>query len=140
MSKFEGKIRDVGTERFAVSPKKIKRVLQNSYISGIPCMSYSQPDLFLFWITRFSTMRFQFGLTTKTSTLSLRRLDTLPVPVITRINGVAYGGGSELSTIGDIRIATPNARVAFVHKKMALQPGWGGAARLVKVSFFLLKF
>ena len=59
------------------------------------------------------------------------RLDRLHVPVITRINGVAYGGGSELSTIGDIRIATPNAKVAFVHKKMALQPGWGGASRLI---------
>jgi len=62
-----------------------------------------------------------------------RRLDELPVPVITRVNGVAYGGGSELSTVGDMRSAAPNARVAFVHKKMALQPGWGGAARLIKL-------
>ena len=62
-----------------------------------------------------------------------QRLDQLPVPVITRINGVAYGGGSELSTIGDMRSASPNARLAFVHKKMALQPGWGGAARLIKL-------
>ena len=59
------------------------------------------------------------------------RLDRLHVPVITRVNGVAYGGGSELSTIGDIRIASPNTKVAFVHKKMALQPGWGGASRLI---------
>ena len=61
------------------------------------------------------------------------RLDRLPIPVITYINGVAYGGGSELSTIGDVILAAPNAKVCWVHKKMALQPGWGGASRLVNL-------
>ena len=61
------------------------------------------------------------------------RLDRLPIPVITYINGVAYGGGSELSTIGDVILAAPNAKVCWVHKKMALQPGWGGASRLANL-------
>ena len=52
---------------------------------------------------------------------------------ISYINGHAYGGGAELTTATDMRIANKHAKVAWVHKKMALQPGWGGAARLTRL-------
>jgi len=49
------------------------------------------------------------------------------------INGPAFGGGSELATATDLRIASPKAKLATVHKNLALQPGWAGATRLVRV-------
>jgi len=61
------------------------------------------------------------------------RLDWLPAVVVTVINGAAFGGGAELSTIGDIRLATPNGRVCWVHKNMGLSPGWGGSIRLLNI-------
>merc|ERR1711990_1364896 len=54
--------------------------------------------------------------------------------ILFRGNGdKAFCGGSELSTIGDVILAAPNAKVCWAHKKMALQPGWGGASRLVNL-------
>ena len=61
------------------------------------------------------------------------RLDHLPAIIVTIINGAAYGGGAELATIGDIRLATPNAKMSWVHKNMGLSPGWGGAIRLISI-------
>ena len=52
---------------------------------------------------------------------------------ISYLNGVAYGGGAELATCTDMRLASKKAKVAWVHKKIALQPGWGGAARLTSL-------
>jgi len=49
------------------------------------------------------------------------------------INGPAFGGGSELATATDLRIASPKAKLATVHKNLALQPGWAGATRLVRL-------
>jgi len=52
---------------------------------------------------------------------------------ISFLNGAAFGGGAELATCTDMRLASPNAKLSFVHKNMALQPGWGGATRLTRL-------
>ncbi|CAG5098774.1 Oidioi.mRNA.OKI2018_I69.XSR.g15964.t1.cds [Oikopleura dioica] len=36
-------------------------------------------------------------------------------------------------TATDLRIAAPEAKLATVHKNLALQPGWAGATRLVRL-------
>lgn len=45
--------------------------------------------------------------------------------------GAAVGGGAELTTTTDFRVCSPEASVAFVHARMGVAPGWGGAGRLV---------
>lgn len=54
-------------------------------------------------------------------------------PVITAINGHAFGGGLELAICGDIRIATPSAQYALPEASIATCPGWSGSQRMVRL-------
>jgi enoyl-CoA hydratase len=54
-------------------------------------------------------------------------------PVITAINGHAFGGGLELAITGDIRIAVENAEFALPEAAIATCPGWSGTQRLVQL-------
>jgi methylglutaconyl-CoA hydratase len=50
-------------------------------------------------------------------------LNTLPKPVIGRINGAALGGGVGLVACCDIAIATDNAKFGFSEVKLGIVPG-----------------
>ncbi|WP_213958397.1 enoyl-CoA hydratase-related protein [Variovorax sp. dw_954] len=54
-------------------------------------------------------------------------------PVITAINGHAFGGGLELAITGDIRIAVEGAQFALPEASIATCPGWSGTQRLVQL-------
>lgn len=64
---------------------------------------------------------------------ALQAVSALPIPVIAAINGDAFGGGCEILTACDLRIATPHARFSFAQIKNAVTSGWGGTARLVSL-------
>eukprot|EP00092_Neocalanus_flemingeri_P027629 GFUD01029982.1.p1 GENE.GFUD01029982.1~~GFUD01029982.1.p1 ORF type:complete len:293 (+),score=84.77 GFUD01029982.1:119-997(+) len=61
------------------------------------------------------------------------KLSKLPLVSVCLVDGMAVGGGAELTTTTDFRVATPGSAVAFVHARMGVAPGWGGARRLVRV-------
>lgn len=50
----------------------------------------------------------------------------LPVPVICAIHGVCFGGGMQIASGADIRIAAPDARMAIMEMKWGLVPDMGG--------------
>jgi enoyl-CoA hydratase/carnithine racemase len=54
-------------------------------------------------------------------------------PVITAINGHAFGGGLELAITGDIRLAVAQASFALPEASIATCPGWSGTQRLVRL-------
>ena len=54
-------------------------------------------------------------------------------PVITAINGHAFGGGLELAITGDVRLAADKATFALPEASIATCPGWSGTQRLVKL-------
>lgn len=54
-------------------------------------------------------------------------------PVVTAINGHAFGGGLELAITGDIRIAVESAEFALPEAAIATCPGWSGTQRLVQL-------
>ncbi len=64
---------------------------------------------------------------------ALAQLTELPIPVIGAINGDAFGGGCEIVTACDLRIASSSARFCFAQVKNGLTTGWGGAGRLVRL-------
>jgi enoyl-CoA hydratase len=64
---------------------------------------------------------------------ALLQVTQLPIPVIAAVNGDAFGGGCEILTACDLRIASSRARFCFAQARNGLTTGWGGAARLVRL-------
>jgi enoyl-CoA hydratase len=62
---------------------------------------------------------------------ALHRLTQLPIPTIAAVNGDAFGGGCEILTACDLRIARQDVRFCFAQAKNGLTTGWGGTGRLV---------
>lgn len=70
----------------------------------------------------------------------LSQIIAFPVPTIALLQGDALGGGCELATACDIRIAKDTAKFGFVQSNLGILPGWGGGAILyekVPASFAL---
>ena len=63
----------------------------------------------------------------------LGRLEALEAPVIAAIEGVALGGGAEVSLACDMRIASEAARIAFKQVSLGIMVGWGGGQRLLRL-------
>ncbi|MGH3146830.1 MAG: enoyl-CoA hydratase/isomerase family protein, partial [Rubrobacter sp.] len=57
-------------------------------------------------------------------------LESMPKPVVAAIEGLAYGGGCEISLACDLRIIGEGARVALPEVKLGVVPGSGGLFRL----------
>ena len=60
-------------------------------------------------------------------------IENFPKPTIAAINGLALGGGLELTLACDIRIASEEAKVGCPETSIGLIPAWGGIQRLPKV-------
>lgn len=52
-------------------------------------------------------------------------VETARVPVIGAVNGIAYGGGTELTLACDYVFASDRARFGFREVTVGLTPGWG---------------
>jgi len=63
----------------------------------------------------------------------LTSLQNLPMPVISAVNGVALGGGTEVALASDIRIASETASMGLTETRLAIIPGGGGTQRLPRI-------
>jgi len=61
------------------------------------------------------------------------KLEACPMPVVAAIDGYALGGGMELATCADMRIATGRSELGQPEHNLGLLPGWGGTQRLANI-------
>ncbi|MBV1840047.1 fatty acid oxidation complex subunit alpha FadB [Photobacterium ganghwense] len=61
------------------------------------------------------------------------KLEDLPVPTLSAINGHALGGGCECVLSTDFRLADSTARVGLPEIKLGIMPGFGGTVRLPRL-------
>ncbi|GMT17826.1 hypothetical protein PFISCL1PPCAC_9123, partial [Pristionchus fissidentatus] len=64
---------------------------------------------------------------------TLWEMSSLPMPVIAVLERNCLGGAAELAMAADIRVASTNARMAFVHSRMGISPGFGSVRFLMDV-------
>lgn len=65
--------------------------------------------------------------------VAMNAIESLSVPSIAALNGVAFGGGCELAIACDFRIMSNKARLGVPEIKLGLLPGAGGTQRLSRL-------
>ncbi|MFS0672553.1 enoyl-CoA hydratase [Ornithinibacillus sp. 179-J 7C1 HS] len=64
---------------------------------------------------------------------TVTEVESINVPVIAALNGVAFGGGLELALACDIRIAANTIKLGLTETSLAIIPGAGGTQRLPRL-------
>lgn len=62
------------------------------------------------------------------------RLEAFPKPVIAAVNGLAYGGGCEITEAVHLAVASERARFAKPEIKLGMPPTFGGTQRLPRLA------
>lgn len=62
------------------------------------------------------------------------RVEAFPKPIIVAVNGLAYGGGCELTEAAPLAIASHRARFAKPEIKLGMPPTFGGTQRLPRLA------
>ena len=60
-------------------------------------------------------------------------VEAMPQPTIAVLNGLAFGGGTELAIACDLRVAAPHVRMGLTEVSLAIIPGAGGTQRLPRL-------
>ena len=61
------------------------------------------------------------------------KFEDCPMPVVAGIDGYTLGGGMELATVADLRVASERSQLGQPEHNLGLLPGWGGTQRLANI-------
>jgi enoyl-CoA hydratase len=60
----------------------------------------------------------------------LTGIESIPIPVISAVDGFALGGGLEICLACDLILASTEAKLGLPETNLGIIPGWGGSIRL----------
>ncbi|MFF4779010.1 crotonase/enoyl-CoA hydratase family protein [Microtetraspora fusca] len=63
-----------------------------------------------------------------------RRIETFPKPIIVAVNGLAYGGGCEITEAAPLAVAAEHATFAKPEITLGFPPPFGGSQRLPRIA------
>ena len=69
----------------------------------------------------------------KTGQETFGKFEDCPMPVVAGIDGYTLGGGMELATVADLRVAAERSQLGQPEHSLGLLPGWGGTQRLANI-------
>ena len=69
----------------------------------------------------------------RTGQQTFGRLEASDTPVVAGIDGYCLGGGMELATAADLRVASERSEFGQPEHNLGLLPGWGGTQRLSRI-------
>lgn len=72
-----------------------------------------------------------YGMLSKMGNI-LHELFFFPKPTVALLNGSAVGGGCEIASACDIRLARAEAKVGFIQGRLGITTGWGGGTYLLE--------
>ena len=72
----------------------------------------------------------------KSATDVFDSFEDIQLPTIAAINGIALGGGCEMTLVCDYRVADTNASIGLPEVQLGLMPGFGGTVRLPRLIGF----
>ena len=72
----------------------------------------------------------------KSATDVFDSFEDIKLPTIAAINGIALGGGCEMTLVCDYRVADTTASIGLPEVKLGLMPGFGGTVRLPRLIGF----
>ncbi|MFC7028012.1 3-hydroxyacyl-CoA dehydrogenase NAD-binding domain-containing protein [Halomicroarcula sp. GCM10025324] len=61
------------------------------------------------------------------------KFEECPMPVVAGIDGYTLGGGMEMATAADLRVASERSTFGQPEHNLGLLPGWGGTQRLANI-------
>ncbi|PIO71395.1 enoyl-CoA hydratase/isomerase family protein [Teladorsagia circumcincta] len=64
---------------------------------------------------------------------SLATIRSSPLVSVARIHGHCLGGGTEIASPCDIRLAHKDAKIGFMQSRLGIVPSWGGANYLASI-------
>lgn len=67
-------------------------------------------------------------------TKCLSKISQLSVPAVALVEGDVFGGGIELLSAFDVVVSTPHAVFGLWQRRLGLSFGWGGGARLLRMT------
>ncbi len=70
---------------------------------------------------------------TRAGKRAMKRIKAAKKPVVAAINGFAFGGGCELASWCDFRVAIDKAKLGQTEANLGVIPGWGGTKILAKL-------
>ncbi|MGK0289519.1 MAG: 3-hydroxyacyl-CoA dehydrogenase/enoyl-CoA hydratase/3-hydroxybutyryl-CoA epimerase [bacterium] len=64
---------------------------------------------------------------------TFNKFEDLEVPSVCAINGIAFGGGCEITLAADFRVMSTTAKIGLPEVKLGIFPGFGGTVRLSRI-------